>query len=76
MKELLPQLLKQVVRKSRRHGEIRAAKVLKYREVYANNLPVAVKERPARAAGGGRRVVHDFVRQDIADVIAYLRAGL
>lgn len=55
------QLLQQLACISRGNGKIRPAKAPKYREIYANDLSIAIKERPARAAGRSCRVIHNLV---------------
>src|SRR6266404_8210491 len=59
---------KQVGCVSGRNSEIRAAKIRDHCEIYADNLSVSVKKRPAGTTRCGCGIVHDLVLKHVADV--------
>ncbi len=47
------------------NGKIRASEVRDDCDIYSNNFPVAVKERPARTARCRRGIINDLVFKDV-----------
>jgi hypothetical protein len=54
-------LLHQFVSVTDGNRQVRAAEIIQDGEIYANHFAIAIEERPARAARGGRRIVNNLV---------------